>query len=115
LGHACAWLDSAARVAVRCGASQFEPSFHAVGFALCLSAAGARALKSVLQELLLSDGCARVTLLHTLLQPLTQQPRHARSEKMHSLNLLAHMAPMACGMLLPLILLLGALRERCAK
>jgi hypothetical protein len=36
---------------------QFEPSFHALGFAMCLSASAARALKSVLQEVLLSDGC----------------------------------------------------------
>jgi hypothetical protein len=44
-------------VATRC--AQFEPSFHLLGFLMCLSASAARALKSVLQELLLSDGCAR--------------------------------------------------------
>lgn len=60
-------------------ASGFEPSFHAAGFCACLGAAAARALKSVLQESLLRDG-----------------------EKLHSLNLLALMAPLALCVLLPL-------------
>ena len=91
---------------------QFEPSFDAVGFGMCLTAAAARALKSVMQEALLSDGCAcRASPLRAMQRskqafgkPLTVLMQ--RSERMHSLNLLSHMAPMALLMLIPLVLLL---------
>ena len=36
-------------------ASRFEPQFHLVGFTACISATGARALKSVWQGVLLSN------------------------------------------------------------
>ena len=36
--------------------AQFEPMYNAWGFAMCLAAAASRALKSVMQEVLLSDG-----------------------------------------------------------
>ena len=68
---------------------------------MCLAAAASRALKSVLQDALLSDGCG----------PRTRQPHLPShdlscSDKLHSLNLLAHMAPLALALLTPLVLLL---------
>ena len=56
------WLTYAALVPIVVGtalASGYEPGFHRHGFIMCLTASAARALKSVLQELLLLDGCAR--------------------------------------------------------
>jgi hypothetical protein len=91
--------------------AQFEPSFHSLGFVMCLSASAARALKSVLQEVLLSDGCAALNALLLARAHVAHAcVLHLRREKMHSLNLLSHMAPMALLMLIPLVLLLGAPR-----
>ncbi|KAL1332631.1 hypothetical protein HN51_061410 [Arachis hypogaea] len=60
-------------------ASGGEPSFHLFGFIMCISATAARALKTVLQGILLtSDG-----------------------EKLNSMNLLMYMAPVAVAFLLP--------------
>eukprot|EP00271_Cylindrocystis_brebissonii_P001132 TRINITY_DN11423_c0_g1_i1.p1 TRINITY_DN11423_c0_g1~~TRINITY_DN11423_c0_g1_i1.p1 ORF type:complete len:360 (-),score=66.42 TRINITY_DN11423_c0_g1_i1:711-1790(-) len=76
------WQTYAALVPVVAGviiASGSEPSFHLYGFAMCLGATAARALKSVLQGILLSsDG-----------------------EKLNSQNLLLYMAPIAVLVLLP--------------
>ena len=60
-------------------ASGFELSFHSAGFFFCLAGAASRALKSVLQDSMLTEG-----------------------EKLHSLNLLKHMAPRCLLFLLPL-------------
>ncbi|KAJ7529679.1 hypothetical protein O6H91_15G061600 [Diphasiastrum complanatum] len=60
-------------------ASNGEPLFHLLGFVACIASTGARALKSVVQELLLTSD----------------------SEKLHSMNLLMYMAPMAAIFLLP--------------
>eukprot|EP00892_Ulva_mutabilis_P006327 jgi/Ulvmu1/4066/UM019_0044.1 len=60
-------------------ASRFEPSFHAIGFLACLLATSMRALKSILQGILLQD-----------------------SEKLGSIALLAHMAPVSALLLLPM-------------
>ncbi|NP_001130193.1 Probable sugar phosphate/phosphate translocator At3g11320-like [Zea mays] len=60
-------------------ASGGEPSFHLFGFIMCIGATAARALKTVLQGILLSsDG-----------------------EKLNSMNLLLYMAPIAVIFLLP--------------
>ncbi|MED6204591.1 hypothetical protein PIB30_010445 [Stylosanthes scabra] len=60
-------------------ASRGEPSFHLFGFIMCIGATAARALKTVLQGILLSsDG-----------------------EKLNSMNLLMYMAPVAVAFLLP--------------
>ncbi|KMZ75621.1 putative sugar phosphate/phosphate translocator [Zostera marina] len=60
-------------------ASGGEPSFHLFGFIMCISATAARALKSVVQGILLSsDG-----------------------EKLDSMNLLLYMSPIAVVILLP--------------
>ncbi|ONK61879.1 uncharacterized protein A4U43_C08F34520 [Asparagus officinalis] len=60
-------------------ASGGEPSFHLFGFIMCVSATAARALKTVVQGILLSsDG-----------------------EKLNSMNLLLYMAPIAVIFLLP--------------
>ncbi|KAM0953723.1 putative sugar phosphate transporter domain-containing protein [Dioscorea sansibarensis] len=60
-------------------ASGGEPSFHLFGFIMCISATAARALKSVLQGILLSS----------------------EGEKLNSINLLLYMAPIAVIFLLP--------------
>ncbi|KAJ0978205.1 hypothetical protein J5N97_013679 [Dioscorea zingiberensis] len=60
-------------------ASGGEPSFHLFGFIMCIGATAARALKSVLQGILLSS----------------------EGEKLNSMNLLLYMAPMAVLFLLP--------------
>ncbi|CAK8565860.1 unnamed protein product [Lathyrus sativus] len=76
------WLTYMALVPVISGviiASGGEPSFHLFGFIMCISATAARALKSVLQGVLLSSD----------------------AEKLNSMNLLMYMAPVAVGFLLP--------------
>ncbi|KAK9069320.1 hypothetical protein SSX86_013436 [Deinandra increscens subsp. villosa] len=65
-------------------ASGGEPSFHLFGFIMCLGATAARALKSVLQGILLSS----------------------EGEKLNSMNLLLYMAPVAVVILLPATLLM---------
>lgn len=61
-------------------ASNSEPLFHAFGFLVCLGSTAARALKSVVQSILLTS----------------------EAEKLNSMNLLMYMAPMAAAMLLPI-------------
>ncbi|KAK7301812.1 hypothetical protein RJT34_12688 [Clitoria ternatea] len=56
-----------------------EPSFHLFGFIMCVGATAARALKTVLQGVLLSSDV----------------------EKLNSMNLLMSMAPVAVAFLLP--------------
>lgn len=58
---------------------QSEPSFHLFGFIMCIGATAARALKTVLQGILLSS----------------------EGEKLNSMNLLLYMAPVAVILLLP--------------
>ncbi|KAM1494874.1 hypothetical protein ACFXTO_029664 [Malus domestica] len=65
-------------------ASGGEPSFHLFGFIMCIGATAARALKSVLQGILLSS----------------------EGEKLNSMNLLMYMAPVAVAILLPAALLM---------
>uniref|UniRef100_A0A061RBV7 Putative sugar phosphate phosphate translocator n=1 Tax=Tetraselmis sp. GSL018 TaxID=582737 RepID=A0A061RBV7_9CHLO len=65
-------------------ASGFEPSFHLMGFLACVGGTGARALKSVIQSVILSDA----------------------EDQMDSMNLLRYMAPVASVVLLPLSLLM---------
>ncbi|ERN19489.1 hypothetical protein AMTRI_Chr09g22180 [Amborella trichopoda] len=60
-------------------ASNSEPLFHLFGFIVCLGSTAGRALKSVVQGLLLTS----------------------EAEKLHSMNLLLYMAPMAALLLLP--------------
>ncbi|KAD3641263.1 hypothetical protein R6Q59_003876 [Mikania micrantha] len=60
-------------------ASNSEPLFHLFGFVMCVGSTAGRALKSVVQGLLLTS----------------------ESEKLHSMNLLLYMAPMAASILLP--------------
>ncbi|XP_020224867.1 probable sugar phosphate/phosphate translocator At3g11320 [Cajanus cajan] len=60
-------------------ASGGEPSFHLFGFIMCISATAARALKTVLQGVLLSS----------------------EGDKLNSMNLLMYMAPVAVAFLLP--------------
>ncbi|KAL8138662.1 hypothetical protein V2J09_004663 [Rumex salicifolius] len=60
-------------------ASNSEPLFHLFGFIVCVGSTAGRALKSVVQGLILSSD----------------------SEKLHSMNLLLYMAPMAAAILLP--------------
>ncbi|XP_076905700.1 putative sugar phosphate/phosphate translocator At1g12500 [Bidens hawaiensis] len=60
-------------------ASNSEPLFHLFGFLMCVGSTAGRALKSVVQGLLLTSD----------------------SEKLHSMNLLLYMAPMAAMILLP--------------
>ncbi|RDX78547.1 putative sugar phosphate/phosphate translocator, partial [Mucuna pruriens] len=82
-----AWLTYLTLVPVVTGviiASGGEPSFHLFGFIICVAATGARALKSVLQGILLS----------------------ADGEKLNSMNLLLYMAPMAVVFLLPATLIM---------
>ncbi|KAF8394962.1 hypothetical protein HHK36_018901 [Tetracentron sinense] len=61
-----------------------EPSFHLFGFIMCVGATAARALKTVLQGILLSS----------------------EGEKLNSMNLLMYMAPIAVVFLLPATLLM---------
>lgn len=63
-------------------ASGAEPMFNIIGFAAALCATAGRALKSVLQGIMLSDS----------------------SEKMDSLSLLLYMAPVAAAALVPIVL-----------
>ncbi|CAM6102802.1 unnamed protein product [Calypogeia fissa] len=77
-----AWLTYASLIPVVVGvviASGGEPSFHLYGFIMCISATAARALKSVVQGILLSN----------------------EGEKLNSMNLLLYMAPIAVVILLP--------------
>ncbi|KAI3804167.1 hypothetical protein L1987_32340 [Smallanthus sonchifolius] len=82
-----AWLTYVTLVPVVAGviiASGGEPSFHLFGFIMCLAATAGRALKSVLQGILLSS----------------------EGEKLNSMNLLLYMAPVAVVILLPATLLM---------
>ncbi|CAI8597300.1 unnamed protein product [Vicia faba] len=82
-----AWLTYFTLVPVVTGvviASGGEPSFHLFGFIVCVAATAARALKSVLQGILLSS----------------------EGEKLNSMNLLLYMAPMAVVFLLPATLIM---------
>jgi len=82
-----AWVTYAALVPVVTGvviASGGEPSFHLYGFIMCISATAARALKSVLQGILLSS----------------------EGEKLNSMNLLLYMSPIAVLVLLPATLIM---------
>ncbi|TKY47503.1 sugar phosphate/phosphate translocator [Spatholobus suberectus] len=82
-----AWLTYLTLVPVVTGviiASGGEPSFHLFGFLICVAATAARALKSVLQGILLSS----------------------EGEKLNSMNLLLYMAPMAVVFLLPATLIM---------
>lgn len=63
-------------------ASNSEPLFHLFGFLVCVGSTAGRALKSVVQGLILSS----------------------EAEKLHSMNLLLYMAPMAALILLPFTL-----------
>ncbi|KAJ8626510.1 hypothetical protein MRB53_019817 [Persea americana] len=63
-------------------ASNSEPLFHLFGFLICIGSTAGRALKSVVQGILLTS----------------------EAEKLHSMNLLMYMAPMAVAILLPLSL-----------
>lgn len=63
-------------------ASNSEPLFHLFGFLVCVGSTAGRALKSVVQGLLLTS----------------------EAEKLHSMNLLLYMAPMAALILLPFTL-----------
>ncbi|KAG5533479.1 hypothetical protein RHGRI_027603 [Rhododendron griersonianum] len=77
-----AWLTYLALIPVVTGviiASGGEPSFHLFGFIVCIGATAARALKTVLQGILLSS----------------------EGEKLNSMNLLLYMAPIAVLLLLP--------------
>ncbi|KAL2457848.1 putative sugar phosphate/phosphate translocator [Abeliophyllum distichum] len=77
-----AWLTYVTLIPVVTGvviASGGEPSFHLFGFIVCVAATAARALKSVLQGILLSS----------------------EGEKLNSMNLLLYMAPIAVLLLLP--------------
>ncbi|URE47547.1 UAA transporter family [Musa troglodytarum] len=82
-----AWVTYATLSPVVAGvviASGGEPSFQLFGFIMCISATAARALKSVLQGILLSS----------------------EGEKLNSMNLLLHMAPIAVVFLLPATLVM---------
>jgi drug/metabolite transporter (DMT)-like permease len=82
-----AWLVYGTLIPVVTGvviASGGEPSFHMYGFVMCIMATAARALKSVVQGILLSS----------------------EGEKLNSMNLLLYMAPIAVVVLLPATLLL---------
>lgn len=63
-------------------ASNSEPLFHLFGFLVCVGSTAGRALKSVVQGIILTS----------------------ESEKLHSMNLLLYMAPMAALILLPVTL-----------
>ncbi|XP_042510519.1 probable sugar phosphate/phosphate translocator At3g11320 [Macadamia integrifolia] len=81
------WLTYVTLIPVVTGviiASGGEPSFHLFGFIMCVGATAARALKSVLQGILLSS----------------------EGEKLNSMNLLLYMAPIAVVFLLPAALIM---------
>ncbi|KAK4481691.1 hypothetical protein RD792_012599 [Penstemon davidsonii] len=82
-----AWITYACLVPVVAGvviASGGEPSFHLYGFIMCISATAARAFKSVLQGVLLSN----------------------EGEKLNSMNLMLYMSPIAVVVLLPAALVM---------
>ncbi|CAN0909630.1 Probable sugar phosphate/phosphate translocator At3g11320 [Linum grandiflorum] len=82
-----AWLTYLTLVPVVTGviiASGGEPSFDLFGFLMCVAATAARALKSVMQGILLSS----------------------EGEKLNSMNLLMYMAPVAVVFLLPASLMM---------
>ncbi|KAA8534118.1 hypothetical protein F0562_031690 [Nyssa sinensis] len=82
-----AWLTYVTLIPVVTGviiASGGEPSFHLFGFIMCIGATAARALKTVLQGILLSS----------------------EGEKLNSMNLLLYMAPIAVVFLLPATLIM---------
>ncbi|XP_073017454.1 UDP-URONIC ACID TRANSPORTER 1-like [Primulina eburnea] len=82
-----AWVTYACLVPVVAGvviASGGEPSFHLYGFVMCIGATAARAFKSVLQGVLLSN----------------------EGEKLNSMNLMLYMSPIAVIVLLPAALLM---------
>ncbi|CAN1173857.1 Probable sugar phosphate/phosphate translocator At3g11320 [Linum perenne] len=82
-----AWLTYLTLVPVVTGviiASGGEPSFDLFGFLMCVAATAARALKSVMQGILLSS----------------------EGEKLNSMNLLMYMAPVAVVFLLPASLIM---------
>ncbi|KAH6779677.1 Nucleotide-sugar transporter family protein [Perilla frutescens var. hirtella] len=82
-----AWATYTCLVPVVAGvviASGGEPSFHLYGFIMCISATAARAFKSVLQGVLLSN----------------------EGEKLNSMNLMLYMAPIAVVVLLPAALVM---------
>ncbi|KAH7855213.1 hypothetical protein Vadar_022425 [Vaccinium darrowii] len=82
-----AWLTYVTLIPVVTGvviASGGEPSFHLFGFIMCVGATAARALKTVLQGILLSS----------------------EGEKLNSMNLLMYMAPIAVVFLLPATLIM---------
>ncbi|GJR20681.1 probable sugar phosphate/phosphate translocator [Tanacetum coccineum] len=77
-----AWLTYITLIPVVTGvviASGGEPSFNLFGFIMCVGATAARALKTVVQGILLSS----------------------EGEKLNSMNLLLYMAPIAVVLLLP--------------
>ncbi|XP_072979987.1 probable sugar phosphate/phosphate translocator At3g11320 [Typha angustifolia] len=81
------WITYLTLVPVVAGvmiASGGEPSFHLFGFLMCIGATAARALKTVLQGILLSS----------------------EGEKLNSMNLLLYMAPIAVVLLLPATILM---------
>ncbi|EXB89967.1 putative sugar phosphate/phosphate translocator [Morus notabilis] len=83
-----AWATYAALVPVVVGvviASGAEPSFHLLGFIMCVVATAARAFKSVLQSILLSSD---------------------QGENLNSMNLLLYMAPIAVAFLVPATMLM---------
>jgi len=67
-----------------CIVFQGEPSFHLFGFIMCVGATAGRALKTVLQGILLSS----------------------EEEKMNSMDLLRYMAPVAVILLVPATLIM---------
>ncbi|KAL8154092.1 hypothetical protein V2J09_011852 [Rumex salicifolius] len=82
-----AWLTYVTLIPVVTGviiASGGEPSFHLFGFIVCVGATAARALKTVLQGILLSS----------------------EGEKLNSMNLLLYMAPIAVVCLVPAALIM---------
>lgn len=82
-----AWVTYACLVPVVSGvviASGGEPSFHLYGFIMCIGATAARAFKSVLQGVLLSN----------------------EGEKLNSMNLMLYMSPIAVIVLLPAVLVM---------
>ncbi|KAL0337942.1 UNVERIFIED_CONTAM: udp-uronic acid transporter 1 [Sesamum calycinum] len=81
------WVTYACLVPVVAGvviASGGEPSFHLYGFIMCVSATAARAFKSVLQGVLLSN----------------------EGERLNSMNLMLYMSPIAVVVLLPVVLVM---------
>ncbi len=61
-----------------------EPAFHMLGFVLCVAATAGRALKSVVQAILMSDP----------------------AEKLDPMSLLLYMSAVCCAMLIPLVALM---------